>query len=575
MKKIKKISELREFVAKNGKDFSNMDLSGLDLSGIEPDFWKDAIFYYTNLSHTGIKFIPTNLSFHSIEGCNFEGVDLSNLSKDEWLFIDIKNANLRKTGIQLELKYRLDRCIGAVLLDERYKDISPEDLTFCNIDFSTLEANPFLKVTSSKVLEMIRIEIRDISVFLTEDRANEILCKCEKRLEKYDDGSIKKFYNLLCKDWSVLDRVNFFNRNIFNKEFEKLDLSGISADIISQFNFEKCKFGEIILDNPISELAYIRIFDDRSENEFGKITLKKLSLNTWKELNNTNRIGRITFKRYIYLEIGKKCNARCKFCRNKSFNEGKERNLHAIIANLKKMEEYIDTIFIGGGEPLLYIDDILKIFHHIKTDIVIVTNGSIPIIKKLYNHRIGIYISRHAISDEDNKKILNVVLDKNTKIFSIEEIKELAKKCKVSLTPVCIKGGLDTAEKIEKYIEEFLQSDIVSIIISNLHKDASLGSKDIDYSDLCVDPSIFDQVQQELLKQGFKEKEIICSTGGYILKRFQKSYYSVSFKIYISKDELSKYWESSIKRTFDFTMTPSGDIYQDWNRGLLVSMDEL
>lgn len=117
-----------------------------------------------------------------------------------------------------------------------------------------------------------------------------------------------------------------------------------------------------------------------------------------------------------------------------------------------------------------------------------------------------------------------------------------------------------------------MQGDIKSIIFSNLHNDASLGAKEMEYEDLCIDIKVFEKVQQELLKQNFVEKEPICSTGGYILKRYEKENYSVSFKIYLSKEELKKYWERSMKRTFDFTMTPAGELYQDWNRGSLVEL---
>ena len=71
-----------------------------------------------------------------------------------------------------------------------------------------------------------------------------------------------------------------------------------------------------------------------------------------------------------------------------------------------------------------------------------------------------------------------------------------------------------------------------------------------------------------------EEKELICATVGYILKRYQKENYTLSLKIYLSKEELEKYWKNAFKRTFDFTMTPSGELYQDWNRGSLVVLED-
>lgn len=570
MEKITSIRKLRRFAKREGKDFSYKDLSGLDLSKIEPEFWEGATFYYTNLSNTGIKFRPRRLAEESIEGCNLEGVDLSDSTDEDWFFIDIKNANLRDTGLRISLHYRSGD-LGTVLLDENYGNLDSEEFDGVNLNFEMLEMNPFIKITPQKLSEMIETEIHDISVFITESKATTLLKKCEERLEEYDDGTLTSLYARMCEGWSTMDKLSFFNQSIIGKKFDKLDLSGISAEVIGEFIFKKCIFEEIILDNPLPQLTGISIFNSQNENEFGKITFTALDSNAWRHITKYTRIGRVTFKRFIYLEIGKKCNARCLFCRNKSFSESKERDMDAIIANLKKMEEEIDTIFIGGGEPALYWNDVIKIYRNVETDIVIVTNGSLPVLEEDYKERMSIYISRHALSDEENQKILNII-SSDTKILSIREIKEMARVYTVALTPVCIKGGLDTAEKMQKYIEEFLQGDIESIIFSNLHNDASLGAKEMEYEDLCIDIKVFKEVQQELLKQNFVEKEPICSTGGYILKRYEKESYSVSFKIYLSKEELNKYWESSMKRTFDFTMTPAGELYQDWNRGLLVEL---
>lgn len=570
MEKITSIRKLRRFAKREGKDFSYKDLSGLDLSKIEPEFWEGATFYYTNLSNTGIKFKPRKLAEESIEGCNLEGVDLSDSTDQDWLFIDIKNTNLRDTGLRISLHYRSGD-LGTVLLDENFGDLDPEEFDGVNLSFEMLEINPFIKITPQKLSEMIEKEIHDISVFITESKATTHLKKCEERLEEYDDGTLTSLYTRMCEGWSTMDKLSFFNQSIIGKKFEKLDLSGIPVEVIGEFSFKKCMFGEIIFDNPLNHLTDITIFNRQNENEFEKITFTKLNSNAWRHITKYTRIGRVTFKRFIYLEIGKKCNARCLFCRNKSFSESKKRDMDAIIANLKKMEEDIDTIFIGGGEPALYWNDVIKIYRNIKTNIVIVTNGSLPVLERDYKERMSIYISRHALSDEENQKILNII-SPNTRILSIQEIKEMARVYTVALTPVCIKGGLDTAEKMQKYIEEFLQVDIKSIIFSNLHNDASLGAKEMEYEDLCIDIKVFEKVQQELLKQNFVEKEPICSTGGYILKRYEKENYSVSFKIYLSKEELKKYWERSMKRTFDFTMTPAGELYQDWNRGSLVEL---
>ena len=158
----------------------------------------------------------------------------------------------------------------------------------------------------------------------------------------------------------------------------------------------------------------------------------------------------------------------------------------------------------------------------------------------------------------------------------MEDLSTITEKVKVTLNPVCVKGGLDTSQKIIEYIAKSFEYGVEHLLISTLQKDASIGNRHIDYEDLYVSPDVFDDVFFMLLSQGFKQKETVCSTGGYILKRFQKSYdCTVSFKIYISKQEFPMYWSDCVKRTFDFTMTPYGDVYQDWCRDTLVNLEEL
>ena len=267
MEKITSIRKLRRFAKREGKDFSYKDLSGLDLSKIEPEFWEGARFYYTNLSNTGIKFKPRKLAEESIEGCNLEGVDLSDSTDQDWLFIDIKNTNLRDTGLRISLHYRSGD-LGTVLLDENFGDLDPEEFDGVNLSFEMLEINPFIKITPQKLSEMIEKEIHDISVFITESKATTLLKKCEERLEEYDDGTLTSLYTRMCEGWSTMDKLSFFNQSIIGKKFEKLDLSGIPVEVIGEFIFKKCMFGEIIFDNSLNHLTDITIFNRQNENEF-------------------------------------------------------------------------------------------------------------------------------------------------------------------------------------------------------------------------------------------------------------------------------------------------------------------
>lgn len=592
MRKISDVKELIQLVeGRNVKDFSNMDLSHLDLSQFDPSFWIGAFFWNTNLSNTGIRFNPESLSSNTIKKCNFENVDLSYIDEDAWCWFDITDANLRNTGVKMDISYchanisyrdfdyTDSPTMGAVLLDEHYKEKPAEYWDRCAIGFATLRANRFIHISSYKLFKLIQKSLEGKCSFLMPNQLEKLVKQCEGFLKEFDDGEISRLYEIVCKNFSPLDKLKFFQGNVEEKFYQTLTLNGFSAKLLELINFSNCSFEKLEINNPLKALldSQISIYNEDNKNTFQTIEFPDLNLDSWKFLNPyRNILGFVSFKRFLYLELGMKCNCNCKFCRNKSFDGKCEaRNLERILFNLREIAQYVDTIFIGGGEPTLYFDDIIRISESFK-NLIIVTNGTMEreTLDKLKENNLTIYISRHSISDEENRSILNP--SNSTNILSIRDIKEFTPNMNIAFSPVCVKGGLDSSQKVMEYIAMSFECGVKEILISTLHENASLGKKGLDYEDLYVDSNIFNDVFSMLLAQGFERKRTICSTGGYILKRFVKDYsYTVSFKIYISKEEFPHYWKNCVKRTFDFTMTPNGDIYQDWCKNELVNLEKL
>lgn len=110
-------------------------------------------------------------------------------------------------------------------------------------------------------------------------------------------------------------------------------------------------------------------------------------------------------------------------------------------------------------------------------NLTIVTNGTMEkkTLDRIRENELNIYISRHAISDEENRSILNP--QKPSNILSMKDIEELTRTNKVVLTPVCVKGGLDSSQKIIEYIAMSFECGVKEILISTLHKDAPMGKK--------------------------------------------------------------------------------------------------
>lgn len=587
MRKISDVKELKEeviVVERKISDFSNMDLSHLDLSKFEPEFWEGAIFYNTNLSNTGIRFNPRSLENHTIEKCNFENVDLSYIEENQWRWFNITDANLRNTGVKINISkcydgYNNDKTIGKVLLDESYSRKPAEYWDNCSIDFSTLRANPFIHISSYKLFRLIKESIERKCTFLTQNQIIKLVKQCEGLMKEFDNGELTRLYKIISKNFDYLDKLKFFQGIVEGKVYQNVVLSDFPVQLLSVITFSNCSFEKMELNNKVEELlgSNISFFSQNSNNNFQSIYFPKLNLDSWRDLKSSNNsLGSITFKRFLYLEIGMKCNCSCKFCRNKSFDgKCKVPNMDRILENLEIMKKYVNTIFIGGGEPTFYLDEIIKIYENFR-NIIIVTNGTLgkDAIDKIVKNNLSIYISRHSISEEENRSILNP--QDQSSILSMSDIGNLTKKTKVALTPVCVDGGLDNSQKIIEYIAMSFELGIKEILVSTLHEDASMGRKGINYENLYVDKSILKDVFSTLLYQGFKRKRTICSTGGYILERFVKNYhYTVSFKIYISKEQFPKYWKECVKRTFDFTMTSNGDVYQDWCREELINLEEL
>lgn len=588
-----KITDLRQIAktTKRGvyliqKDFTDTDLSELNLSVLSQDQWHNAIFQNTDLSTTKIRFSPRKLKpkrvsnkyyrdyQFSVEGCNFEGVDLSYLDETDWRDVCIRGCNFRNTNVKIDL-YNQD--ITGVLLDKQYAEEEKEYWNDVIFDIQTLIKNDFIKVTQKKLLQLISEEANKM---LIEREENEDIVKCaEKRLEQFGDNALLKFYNDIFSNSIAEVKLKFFlpfykgHSAIISTKAECLDLNGIDYDILSDLYWNFCEINKLVLYNNISELTQSYSVRVDSTTRIKEIVIKDLKFDSWKDIKGT-RVGStyITFRRNVYLELGRECNCNCSFCRNKSFEcDCSQYDIDKIITELCFLyrHDMIDNIIIGGGEPTFRLDDFMKIYSYIphRTMYTFVTNGSLnqyTLESLLYGYVNKVYISRHALSDEDNIKILKP--NNKDSILTLEEISNCNYLRGITFTPVCVKGGLDSKEKILAYIDKAFEIGIGSVLISSLHKDASLGSKNLNYDDLYVSPKIFDEVKVKLKENGFKQSKQICSNGGYVLYILKDDTYTVIFKEYITKEELKTKWEESPKKTFDFTLTPNGELYSDWCR---------
>lgn len=94
-----------------------------------------------------------------------------------------------------------------------------------------------------------------------------------------------------------------------------------------------------------------------------------------------------------------------------------------------------------------------------------------------------------------------------------------------------------------------------------------MGAKDIYSKNLNIDPKVFDDLINYLKENGFRNKFPIYATGGYVSYVFKdKDGFSVAVQNYITKKELDNEWPYAIKRTFDLSIDPSGNLYENWHQ---------
>lgn len=532
-------------------DLQNLDLSGLDLSSYI--IGKDVEYFHIN----NVNFENTNITI-LLDTEYSSGISNSNL----------KSAKFMKIGATFD-NVVLDNS-GVKQLNELLKYYFRNENVFIYdiFDLYTLLNNPKLKLPFDVIM-------RSLSYSKIKHSFSGVLTKEKiKELEHIIDviigmnKTIRNFYNNIKDDLNYADKVRFF----FFGKLNKITLKNMTIDkdmwhMFITLSIRECNCENVVFDLDAKELN-CNPFEFANMNVHN-ITMPKLKYSDYDKIN----VGRvvtspITFKKNLYLELGRSCNALCSFCRNKCMSESNY-NYKKITQSLGTIIGNVDSIVIGGGEPTLKRSDLINLLENFRwliNKIYIFSNGIETI--KFHNalnfeqrQAISYYISRHSIDDEINARILGV----NPEIVS--SVESLGLNCRnINLSCTCVNGGTDTPDKIINYIVKYKYHNVM---FCNLMNDASVNM-DITYNnDMGVDSSIFDETISYLRKQGYDYHYEIVSTAGYILYILKNKYNNgknIVFKKYISKKELDEKWPTAIKRTFDLSIAPNGSIYENWSQ---------
>lgn len=165
-------------------------------------------------------------------------------------------------------------------------------------------------------------------------------------------------------------------------------------------------------------------------------------------------------KKKINIQLGFSCNMSCSYCLQSKTSKKKfnKENCDKIITKIKGYNLENTKIEFWGGEPLLYLEEIVYFIRKLKHDhYVIITNGmnlTLRLVKFFIKHNVNVILSHDAQSQD--------VRGKNPfeKKESLEAIKYLYRnnKEKFSINSVITNNNINTMDRLE-YFGNYLEED--------------------------------------------------------------------------------------------------------------------
>lgn len=568
-KKINNINEIWDGENLLITEFINLDLEGINLGEIPIDEWEKCYFCNTSFKNTNIKFIPKKLlrsesGYIIIDSCDFSNNDLSYLTDSDLRLAYFKSCDFRNTKLKAVI-YKFKN----LFLDETYPY---ENKKFINdIDIGTIINNSFISYSSKHLIRAIRGYLNERFTY-NEFFISMIISISEEFLEYDKSGDLKKIYEYLKPMMNNNEKVEFFKNGIIaDKNFENINIENFPIDLLNCFTFQNCIFKNINVDNDLLSLLRLNSYVLNESNEYNDISFSSINYDSWRQ-KYSNRISEtsFTFRTNLYLELGRSCNAKCKFCRNQSYDNCKY-CYDNILNTLKEVYPYIDSVVIGGGEPTTRKNDLSRLVNehmplHAGVDWYIFTNSSDLYFDADIYYNTKYNISRHAVKDKNNAKIFGLSESDLASTRDLENFIYEKESKNVTLCATCFKGGLDNELKIINYINFCEQIGCKNILISDLQKDMSLGKNISRIGSINIRKNVFPRVISFLEQIGFKKSLPIYATGGYTSTVLKKDGITIAFKHYISMKELELGWKTAYKRTFDLSIDPEGNLYENWHQ---------
>ena len=567
--KYRKVNNIAE-IYQDGKlcvdNFSGLDLSNIDLSELPLEL-------STNLEVSNAKLNNTNL--HIVMN-----------SYPIW----VENAHIQ--GTRLELQRLFNNGNSGVHFVNTFFDseqieylnkINQEYPTFINYDLKTLLNNSNLKASTSNFIYALRTYLNNSLItkgeLMTKNEMSDVVECIERLINNNGNSAIKTIYDNVKSQMTDYEKIEMFRFPLIkDKKFHDFTITGEIYNCLRRFNISGCTLENVVFDISTDKLfSHSDIYGDLIFNikDAQNIIMPNINFSDWNNVSE-QRISQtmFTFRNNLYLEFGRECNANCSFCRNKCMDK-QSYKLSKIKRNLLKIAPKLDYIVIGGGEPTLRKKDLSKLFElydqesfDFKARLNLFTNATSHLLDFIDNYfvvrNLGYNVSRHSADDDINAAVFG--LDKN-EFLTWEQLRKLNR---LTLACTCIRGATDSVDKIIEYIKKAEYYGIENVMFSNLHDDASIKFQEsnIKNASVSIDNRILNEAIRLIKEQGYISSYPIISSGGYeliVLKPPYRNRTEISFKRYLSKEELELLWPNAIKRTFDLSMAPDGTIYENWS----------
>lgn len=403
------------------------------------------------------------------------------------------------------------------------------------------------------------IRPEEISLIIKKIECFEGMCiYYEERALYYLYNQIK---NALKNDYQ---KLNFFYGYVDGVEIDTLDLRYFESDnlYLPSVIFNNVHFHKVILPE-----NYDRLFS-RDYLFEGGITIDEViidNLNSESFLNHHREFradeSPVTFKNSLYVELSRVCNGKCTFCRNHHLPPCKY-DLKNIITNLGIISPYVKYVIFGGGEPTLKIDDLYAIMNSgviDNTENIIFTNGTGDYdsyrLRRKFRSMFSYNLSRHHYDDKENARILGI---DESKVMNSQQLSSFIEYSHVTLAATLHQDGLNNFQDIVGYLQYCTDMGAENILLQTLHEDLDeTNNYDIDKE--------LDKVIEYLKLCGYKASLPIYSSSNYCMIILSSDINNnvISIKRYI-KEQDNKF-VSSVKKSFDLAMDPSGRVYSSWN----------